>query len=181
MVAWKPNANAPLWDSPGAEESQGPYFSDLHIRHDRQRGPSCVATTLAMIARATGPDVTPEDFKKVTNSQSPHSWSNALKPFGMQLAYCNNDVRRIEHYIEELVAHDDLFFLCFYSVDPPSDPDEKGKLCTAHIVTLHKGIIYDTAKNSDAGGVIPAQDYARLERQTKRIFRVVPVGHPRCV
>ena len=101
MVPWKPNANAPLWDSPGAEESQGPYFSDLHIRHDRQRGPSCVATTLAMIARATGPDVTPEDFKKVTNSQSPHSWSNALKPFGMQLAYCNNDVRRIEHYIEE--------------------------------------------------------------------------------
>ena len=99
----------------------------------------------------------------------------------MQLAYCNHDLRRIEHYIDELVEHDDLFFLCFYSVNPPSDPDERGKLCTAHIVTLHKDTIYDTAKHSSSGGEIAAKDYARLERQTKRIFRVVPLGHPRCI
>jgi hypothetical protein len=134
-----------------------------------------------MIARTTGADVEADDFKTITNSQSPHSWSNALKPYGMQLAYCNHDVRRIEHYIDELVELDDLFFLCFYSVNPPSDPDANGKLCTAHIVTMHNDTIYDTAKQSGSGGVVLANDYTRLERQTKRIFRVVPLGHPRCV
>ena len=117
----------------------------MAIEHSKQIGPSCVATTLAMIARATGEEATVASFKEATNSQSPHSRSNALKPNGLQLAYCNHDLRRIEHYIDELVALDDLFLVSFYSVDPPSDPDENGKLCTAHIVTLHKDTIYDTA------------------------------------
>ena len=181
MSAWKPNPSAPLWDAVVSNETQDQFFADINIQHDRQQGPSCVATTLAMIARTTGAEVTVDDIKRVTNSQSPHSWSNALKPYGMQLAYCNNDLRRIENYIDELVEHNDLFLLSFYSIDPPSDPDENGKLCTAHIVTMHKDTIYDTAKNSDSGGIIGAQDYARLERQTKRIFRVVPLGYPRCV
>jgi hypothetical protein len=99
----------------------------------------------------------------------------------MQLAYCNHDLRRIEHYIEELVELNDLFFLSFYSVNPPSDPDGNGKLCTAHIVTMHNGTIYDTARHCSFGGVVLANEYDRLERQTKRIFRVVPLGHPRCV
>ena len=180
-MAWKPNANAPLWDPPNADEPQGPFFPEMAIEHTKQIGPSCVATTLAMIARTTGADVEADDFKTITNSQSPHSWSNALKPYGMQLAYCNHDARRIEHYIDELVELNDLFFLCFYSVNPPSDPDANGKLCTAHIVTMHNGTIYDTAKHSGSGGVVLANDYTRLERQTKRIFRVVPLGHPRCV
>ncbi len=181
MSAWRPNPNAPLWDATVNNEAQDQFFADINLNHDRQIGPSCVATTLAMIVRTTGAEVTVEEIKEVTNSQSPHTWSNALKPYGMQLAYCNNDLRRIEHYIDELVEHDDLFLLSFYSIDPPSDPDENGKLCTAHIVTLHKDTIYDTAKNSSSGGIIAAQDYARLERQTKRIFRVVPLGYPRCV
>jgi hypothetical protein len=181
MSAWRPNPSAPLWDAVVSNETQDQFFADINLNHDRQIGPSCVATTLAMIARTTGAEVTVEEIKEVTNSQSPHTWSNALKPYGMQLAYCNNDLRRIENYIDELVEHDDLFLLSFYSIDPPSDPDENGKLCTAHIVTLHKDTIYDTAKNSSSGGIIAAQDYARLERQTKRIFRVVPLGYPRCV
>ena len=180
-MAWKPNANAPLWDPPNADEPQGPFFPEMAIEHTKQIGPSCVATTLAMIARTTGADVEANDFKTITNSQSPHSWSNALKPYGMQLAYCNHDARRIEHYIDELVELNDLFFLCFYSVNPPSDPDANGKLCTAHIVTMHNDTIYDTAKHSGSSGVVLANDYTRLERQTKRIFRVVPLGHPRCV
>ena len=180
-MAWKPNANAPLWDPPNADEPQGPFFPEMAIEHTKQIGPSCVATTLAMIARTTGADVEADDFKTITNSQSPHSWSNALKPYGMQLAYCNHDARRIEHYIDELVELNDLFFLCFYSVNPPSDPDANGKLCTAHIVTMRNDTIYDTAKHSGSGGVVLANDYTRLERQTKRIFRVVPLGHPRCV
>ena len=181
MFTWRPNPSAPLWDATVNNEAQDQFFADINLNHDRQIGPSCVATTLAMIARTTGAEVTVEEIKEVTNSQSPHTWSNALKPYGMQLAYCNNDLRRIENYIDELVEHDDLFLLSFYSIDPPSDPDENGKLCTAHIVTLHKDTIYDTAKNSSSGGIIAAQDYARLERQTKRIFRVVPLGYPRCV
>ena len=143
IVSWRPNASAPLWDASDPGEDDGSYFRDMNIDHIKQIGPSCVATTLAMIARTTGVNASPDDFKKITNSQSPHSWSNALKPYGMQLAYCNNDLRRIEYYIDELVELNDLFFLSFYSVDPPSDPDEKGKLCTAHIVTLHKDTIYD--------------------------------------
>jgi hypothetical protein len=69
----------------------------------------------------------------------------------------------------------------FYSVDPPSDPDENGKLCTAHIITMHGSTFYDTAKSADNGGVCDASKYSRLERQAKRIFRVVPLGHPRCL
>ena len=180
-MVWKPNASAPLWNSSAGDEPHGPFFPEVVIEHIKQIGPSCVATTLAMIARTTGADVSPDDFKGITNSQSPHSWSNALKPYGMQLAYCNHDLRRIEHYIEELVELNDLFFLSFYSVNPPSDPDGNGKLCTAHIVTMHNGTIYDTAKHSGSGGVVLANEYERLERQTKRIFRVVPLGHPRCV
>ena len=154
MFTWRPNPNAPLWDATVNNEAQDQFFADINLNHDRQIGPSCVATTLAMIVRTTGAEVTVEEIKEVTNSQSPHTWSNALKPYGMQLAYCNNDLRRIENYIDELVEHDDLFLLSFYSIDPPSDPDENGKLCTAHIVTLHKDTIYDTAKNSGSGGII---------------------------
>ena len=177
---WKPNASAPLWDEESECEPKGPFFRDLEIEHIKQIGPSCVPTTLAMLARSTGADVGPDDFKEIINSQSPHTWSKALHPYGLQLAYCNHDLRRLRYIVDELVAHDDLFLLCFYSVDPPSDPDENGKLCTAHIVTLHRDKIIDTAK-SHLCGVSLASQYPRLERQTKRIFRVVPAGYPRRV
>lgn len=177
---WTPNANAPLWDAAEEGGYEGPFFSDLELEHIRQTGPTCVPTTLAMIARATGADVGPEDFMPLINSQSPHTWSKVLKQYGMQLAYCNQDLRRLGYYIDELIEHDDLFLLCFYSKDPPYEPDENGKLCTAHIVTLHKDIIIDTAKGDQyASG--KAKDYHRLSRQTKRIFRVVPLGYGRCV
>ena len=128
-----------------------------------------------MLARSTGADVSPDDFKEIINSQSPHTWSNVLQPYGFQLAYCNHDLRRLSYSIDELIEHDDLFLLCFYSVDPPSDPDANGKLCTAHIVTLHRDKIIDTAKSAPLG-VSLANQYARLSRQTKRIFRVVVLG-----
>jgi hypothetical protein len=177
---WKPDASAPLWDATDKNELGGPFFNNLEIEHIRQSGPTCVPTTLAMLARATDADIGPEDFMPLINSQSPHTWSKALKPYGMQLAYCNQDLRRMEYYIDELVEYDDLFLLCFYSSDPPYEPDGSGKLCTAHIVTLHRDVIIDTAQ-SDKNSVVPASDYHRLARQTKRIFRVVPSGHPRCL
>ncbi len=181
ISGWKPNPTAPLWYSGGANEPQGPFFSHLSVEHVKQQGPSCVATTLSMVVNSTGANTTPEDFKEVTNSQAPHTWSEALKPYGLQLAYCNSDLRRLGYFIDELVEYDDLFLLSFFSKDPPSDPLPSGKLCTAHIITLHKDTIYDTAKDKHAGGVCIADDYSRLERQTKRIFRVVPLYHPRCL
>ena len=181
MSNWKPNPTAPLWYQEESREPTGPFFHGLELQHTKQVGPSCVATTLSMVANATGASTTPEDFKAVTNSQAPHTWSEALKAYGLQLAYCNNDVRRLDYFVDELVAYDDLFFLCFYSEDPPSDPKPSGKLCTAHIITLHRDTIYDTAKFPSSGGVCQAHDYSRLERQTKRIFRVVPLYHPRCI
>ena len=179
IMGWKPDSKAPIWDTQNGVENK--FFKNLNLKHIQQIGPSCVATTLTMIARSTGADVTVDYFKKITNSQSPQTWSDALKPFGMQLAYCNVDLRRIGYYIDELISHDDLFLLSFYSTNPPSDPDENGKLCTAHIVTMYRDQIYDTAKSKNFGGLVKAQNYSRLERQTKRIFRVVPLGYQRCV
>ena len=37
-----------------------------------------------MIARSTGAEVSVDYFKKFTNSQSPHTWSEALKEFGLR-------------------------------------------------------------------------------------------------
>ena len=150
----------PLVVSGGKQGAKGPFFHGLELQHTKQVGPSCVATTLSMVANATGASTTPEDFKAVTNSQAPHTWSEALKAYGLQLAYCNNDVRRLDYFVDELVAYDDLFFLCFYSEDPPSDPKPSGKLCTAHIITLHRDTIYDTAKFPSSGGVCQAHDYS---------------------
>ena len=182
MIAnWKPNPSAPLWYEERPGEPQGPFFSHLAIEHVKQVGPSCVATTLSMVANATGANTTPEDFKAVTNSQAPHTWSEALKPYGMQLAYCNNDVRRLDYFVDELVGYNDLFFLCFYSKDPPSDPQPSGGLGDVYKRQLHRDTIYDTAKFPSSDGVCKAHDYSRLERQTKRIFRVVPLYHPRCI
>ena len=125
-VIWKPNPSAPLWDEESSDEPVGPHFQNVELNHILQSGPTCVPTTLAMIARSTGADVGPDDFKPIINSQSPHSWSKALEPYGFQLAYCNQDLRRLDYYIDELIAYDDLFLVSFYSVDPPSDPDGNG-------------------------------------------------------
>lgn len=176
---WKPSPSAPLWDYAEGEENE-PFFDNLELQHILQSGPTCVPTTLAMIARSTGADVGPDYFKLRINSQSPHSWSEALEPFGFQLAYCNHDLRRLDYYIDELVEYDDLFFLCFYSENPPYDPDSNNKLCMSHIVTLYKDKIIDTAKRGEFG-VSEAKQYPRLNRPTKRIFRVVPTGHSRRV
>ena len=182
-MAWETKPPALHCGTRQMQMSHKDHFSQKwRLNTPSRLGPSCVATTLAMIARTTGAEVEADDFKTITNSQSPHSWSNALKPYGMQLAYCNHDLRRIEHYIDELVKLNDLFFLVLFTRSThQAIPDGNGKLCTAHIVTMHNDTIYDTAKHSGSGGVVLANQYERLERQTKRIFRVVPLGHPRCV
>ena len=69
-LAWRPNPTAPLWYADHHHEPQGPFFNDLELEHVKQVGPSCVATTLSMVANATGANTTPDDFKAVTNSQA---------------------------------------------------------------------------------------------------------------
>ena len=50
---------------------------------------------------------------------------------------------------------------------PAFRPATIGKLCTAHIITLHGDTIYDTAKWPSSGGVCDAHDYNRLERRPR--------------
>ena len=170
---WKPNANAPLWYG---ENEQ--FFSDLRFNHKKQIGPSCVPTSISMVLQAFGHDVSIDDVKKEINTQAPHSWSAFLQSYGLQLAYCNTDQRPLGLYIDELIEMDDLFFLSFYSHEFPSVYDGEGKFCTAHIITLNKSTIYDTAVWN---GVCHATQYHRLGNRVKRIFRIVPLGYERCI
>jgi hypothetical protein len=170
-LTWKPSPSAPLWF--GKEEK---FFYDVAIEHHQQIGPSCVPTTLSMVAHAFGKNISVEQFKQLINTQAPETWSKALESCGLKLAYCNVDQRPLEYYIEELRELNDLFFLSFYSHPLPQHPDEDGKLCTAHIVTMYQGTIFDTAIPN---GVFAASRYPRAHLRTKRIFRVVPIDHER--
>ena len=71
-MTWRPDASTPHWNL-GKDEESEIFLPSLKLQHLKQIGPSCVATTLCMVARATGADVTPEAFQAVTNSQSHHS------------------------------------------------------------------------------------------------------------
>ena len=112
MSTFQSDRNTPVWP---AEEGEH-YFRDLVIRPLRQRGPTCVSTCLAML---TGKR--PEDFQGNINTQDPVSWSAALQPYGMKLAYCPHDARKLKFYIEELIALDDLFALSFYTTEDPKE------------------------------------------------------------
>jgi hypothetical protein len=159
---------APLW--PSREEA---FFRDRRLVPRRQQGPHCVSTTLAVLTGEA-----PGRFQAAVNTQDPVSWSDALRPFGMKLAYCPTDVRKLRFYLDELVAIDDLFLLCFYSPVGPAilaDPDASGWVCASHVVTLHRDRILDTK----SGAACEAREHDCIGRHTKRIFRVVPADHPR--
>src|ERR1700733_10134819 len=121
--------NATLW--PNKDEC---FFRDRDIWPILQTGPHCVSTTLAMLTRKT-----PEDFHGKMNTQDPSSWSQVLQLYGMKLAYCPMDVRKLKFYM------DDLFTLSYYtSLDPEDilgDPDSKGWVTGSHIVILHRNKI----------------------------------------
>lgn len=153
----------------------GPFFRERQLTHRQQVGGTCVSTSLAVI---TGEE--PETFQgESLNTQDPVSWSEALRPYGLKLAYCPTDLRRLQHYREELLALDDLFLLCYYSPDDPctiaAEPDETGWICSSHVITLHRSMIYDTRYDRP----FEANRYGCWGKFTKRIFRVVPLDHPR--
>ncbi|MCX8044594.1 MAG: hypothetical protein N3B18_10800 [Desulfobacterota bacterium] len=163
------DATSPLW--PRDDES---FFRDRTFQVMKQRGPHCVSTVLGIL---TGQQ--PEYFQGRINTQDPVSWSEALRPHGMKLAYCPTDVRKIKYYMQELVALDDLFTLSYYkTLDPNAilgEPDDKGWVTGSHIVILHREKILDP----QSGEETRAFDHECNEYHTKRIFRVVPEGHLR--
>ncbi|CAF1018490.1 unnamed protein product [Rotaria sordida] len=150
------------------------FFRDFQIKPTRQTGPHCVSTVLAML---TGKK--PEDFQGKMNTQDPCSWSRVLQPYGMKLAYCPMDVRKLKFYMDELIAFDDLFTLSYYTtLDPKeilADPDNAGWITGSHIVILHRNQIIDPV----LGRTTPALEHECNDYHTKRIFRVVPCDYVR--
>jgi hypothetical protein len=162
-------SNCDLWSN-----SQEVFFRDRTIVPQKQVGPHCTSTVLAMLSGES-----PAYFQERINTQDPVSWNDALATFGIKLAYCPTDIRKIKHYVAELVTTSDLFTLSYYKPKEPSqlldDPNEKGWICGSHIVICHLNNIIDPA----TGLVHNILDHNSLEFHTKRIFRVVPLNHPR--
>jgi hypothetical protein len=164
------NSSSSLW--PNKTDS---FFRHRPITPLEQTGPHCVSTALAMLSGES-----PERFQGVVNTQDPVSWSEALKQYGLKLAYCPSDLRRIRFYLPELEALNDLFTLSYYTPEDPSelfrDPDpETGWVCGSHIVLMQGAEIIDPAW----GTRMPAKNFRHIDRYVKRIFRVVPCGHAR--
>lgn len=165
-ATWKHNPTCEMW-SP----DDGHFFPDLEIHHRMQDSGACVPTTLAMLAGAA-----PADFMGPhLNTQDPRTWSDALIPYGMKLAYVPCDVRQLAYYMEELIGLDDAFLLSYYLHDLHVSPSQDGKLGPSHIVLLYRDKIHDAMM----GGPMEAMSHQCLRRHTKRIFRVVPSDHPR--
>ena len=161
--------NSRIWPDTPAR-----FFMNMSINPLLQSGPHCVSTCLGML---TGLD--PEYFQTRINTQNPSSWSDALRPYRMQLAYCTTDIRKIKHYISELVNYKDLFVLCYYTSleekDIMREPDSSGWLTGSHIVILQDSTIFDPARGIGQY----AYEHSCNNKYTKRIFRVVPTSHPR--
>jgi hypothetical protein len=158
-----------LWTR--AKES---FFHHKTFKVVQQSGPHCVSTVLGIL---TG--TSPEEFQQKINTQNPVTWSEALRKWNMKLAYCPTDIRKLKHYMKELVALDDLFTLCYYTTNDPEailgDPDISGWLTGSHIVLLHRNKILDPKYGIES----EAFYHECNEYHTKRIFRVVPVNHVR--
>ena len=150
------------------------FFRDLCLSPQRQTGPRCVPTSLAILTQQT-----PETFAGKINTQDPVSWSSALRPYGMKLAYCPTDVRKVKFYVPDLRALDDLFTVSYYtavdSADVLADPRPDGWAGGSHVVVVHRDSVLDPA----SGTCFPLSDFERNHFHTKRIFRVVPADHPR--
>lgn len=161
------DATSNLWRR--ADES---FFRDRTFRVVQQKGPHCVSTVLGIL---TG--TSPKEFQRKINTQDPVSWSEALYQWNMKLAYCPTDARRIKHYMQELVALDDLFTLSYYTIKNPqtilSEPDSRGWITGSHIVILHRNKILD----SMSGIETEAFEHSCNDFFTKRIFRVVPADY----
>ena len=150
------------------------HFQQRKIKHAQQKGGTCVSTGLSLLTGEA-----PEKINAQINTQDPVTWSNYLLKYGMKLAYCNTDFRRLRHYVRELLDLDDLFVVCTYTPTNPNmigkEPDESGWVCGSHFTLMHRDVVHDT-RFTDS---VLIQDYRDLDRYVKRIFRVVPSDNPR--
>lgn len=150
------------------------FFSDKKLIPICQEGPHCVSTSLAILTGAE-----PDHFQGIINTQNPISWSDKLKEWGMKLAYCPTDARKLRFYIPELIELDDLFTLSYYTTLNQnailSDPDNNGWICGSHVVVMHRDKIFDPA----IGTVVHANDHPCNDYHTKHVFRVVPAHYER--
>jgi len=93
------------------------------------------------VPEALGRGFRPKSFDKIRFP--------ALAKHGMKLAYCPTDVRKLKHYLPELIALDDGFTLSYYTTrDPPkilAEPNADGWVTGSRIVLLHRDQILDTA------------------------------------
>jgi hypothetical protein len=164
------DANSNLW----LEKDRSFFFRDRSFHAIKQQGPHCVSTVLAMLTEEQ-----PSYFQGRVNTQNPVSWSEALAKFGMKLAYCPTDARKLKHYMDELCDLDDLFTLSYYTSSDPkmilADPDERGWVTGSHIVVLHRKQILDPGR----GDSMDANAHSCNGYHTKRVFRVVPSDHKR--
>lgn len=163
------NKASKLWP-----DSADIFFRDKDITPLRQSGPHCVRTCLAMLT-----DLKPAEFQGKINTQDPISWSDGMKEYGMKLAYCPTDARRLKFYMPELLELDDLFTLSYYKPRGDqtilNDPNNEGWICGSHIVIMHRSYILDPASGSKTS----AETHGCNDYHTKRIFRVVPLTHVR--
>lgn len=164
------DAHSSLWCSQDTQR----FFPHLKLQHRRQQSTDCVANTLSVL---TG--IEPALIQAEINTQSPISWSDFLAGSGLQLAYCNTDFRRLRHYVQDLLALDDLFLISTYGALDPGEigrePDLSGWITGSHISVLYRDTVFD----SMLGKTCLLTEYNRLNRYVKRLFRVVPLGYSR--
>lgn len=153
----------PLWP----DNSQS-FFPSLQLHSAPVPGTFSIAS---IIASLTGGDL--EVIMDKIGANHPVSWSRVLEDYGMKLAYCPTDIRRVIHYLDELVALNDVFILTYYTPERPSrilsEPDNLGWICGMHSVLVLRDMVYDPYLD------IRQRIYAHHSRHfhTKSIFRVV--------
>jgi hypothetical protein len=163
--------NCCLWNDGKEREKFYPEKNLKIMKKNNLIKGNCVMMALSILTGKT-----PDYFRKRINTQDPVSWSTALTNFGMKLAYCPTDIRCVEEYMPELLDHDDLFLISYYTGTDKEllrKPDKNGWLCGSHIVILYRNQIFDGDRQVDAI-LHPCNNY-----HTKRIFRVVPKEHVR--
>jgi len=156
------NKNCALWSGP-----QEQFFSTKQITHVSQESGRCVSACLAMLSGADK-----KSFPSRINTQDPCSWSTVLQEYGMKLAFCSHDVRKVQFYAKELIELNDLFTISYYLGDPLRDPDEEGWVTGSHIVILKGDMIYDPS----LGKAEHILSHNCMNSHTKRIFRLVPAN-----
>jgi len=157
---------------------------ETQFTHRRQQeGGTCLSTCLAILTtglnggeRHYNDEEIIEEIRLKVNTGAPRTWSEFLhRNTGYRLAYCNTDHRQLNNYKSELIIHDDLFLVSWYSKghEQKFEPNEHGSIGSSHVVIWWKDQIIDTNKDK----TMHYQEYFKQtsndKRAVKRIFRIV--------